>query len=145
MKPWMFLTAVLLIVATSAEAQIYKWVDAQGQTHYSDKKPPAQGVEEVAVEINTYQSVSYKTLAQDAGNTLKLYATSWCGYCKQARQYLKSQGIDYVEYDVEHDEKAKLEFQAMGATGVPVLVLGDRQMKGFSEQAFEAFYQAANQ
>lgn len=32
---------LLLLAASSAQAQIYKWVDANGQTHYSEKKEEA--------------------------------------------------------------------------------------------------------
>ncbi len=33
--------AVLLIASTTSHAQIYKWVDANGRTHYSEKKEHA--------------------------------------------------------------------------------------------------------
>lgn len=49
-------TVALLALATPALAgQFYKWVDAQGTTHY-DVKPPAAGVK--SREVRTYNSAS---------------------------------------------------------------------------------------
>lgn len=40
----------LLVFATALQAEkIYKWVDENGQIHYSSKKPPGQEVETVKV------------------------------------------------------------------------------------------------
>lgn len=36
------LTALLLITSTSSTAKLYRWVDADGNVHYSDKIPPSQ-------------------------------------------------------------------------------------------------------
>lgn len=34
--------AGLLLIATSAQGQLYKWVDESGKVHYSDTPPPAK-------------------------------------------------------------------------------------------------------
>lgn len=41
------LAILLLIWSTSAVSGIYKWIDANGQVHYSDKKLPQTNVTEV--------------------------------------------------------------------------------------------------
>jgi hypothetical protein len=38
--------AILLAVSSWASAQMYKWVDAEGNVHYSDQPPPSQGVKQ---------------------------------------------------------------------------------------------------
>lgn len=38
----------LLLVAASAEARVYKWVDENGEVHYSEATPPQQKAQEVA-------------------------------------------------------------------------------------------------
>jgi cytoskeletal protein RodZ len=43
---------VLLLVAPLATAQVYKWTDAQGTTHYSETPPPV-GTKYHQVEVNT--------------------------------------------------------------------------------------------
>lgn len=36
----------LVLLASSAEAALYRWIDANGEVHYSDKKPPGKGIKE---------------------------------------------------------------------------------------------------
>ncbi len=42
MMPRTFLLTVTLALAATASAEIYKWTDDQGNTHYSDKPPATQ-------------------------------------------------------------------------------------------------------
>ena len=48
-KKVLILVLPLLAVATLA-APIYKWVDEKGVTHYSEKPPPKQKVQEIQVQ-----------------------------------------------------------------------------------------------
>ena len=66
-----------------------------------------------------------------------MYATSWCPYCAQARDYFAKAGIAYVEHDVEKSASAKTEFRRLGGRGVPLIVVGREKMNGFSEQGLE--------
>lgn len=70
-----------------------------------------------------------------------MYATSWCPYCQQARNYFRQQGIAYTEYDIERDMEAKRRYQAFGGRGIPVIFVGKRRMNGFSISAFNRIYQ----
>jgi hypothetical protein len=70
MKTSSLVSIVILLAAASgpAHAQIYKWVDDSGRTHYSDKAPPsAKGVGTVADRVSTYTAPEAPiTLAQPA-------------------------------------------------------------------------------
>src|SRR3970282_1037191 len=66
-----------------------------------------------------------------------MYATSWCPYCAQARDYFAKAGIAYVEHDVEKSASANAEFKRLGGRGVPLIVVGREKLHGFSEQGFE--------
>ncbi|MGK9271750.1 mycoredoxin [Williamsia muralis] len=35
-----------------------------------------------------------------------MYTTTWCGYCKRLKMGLRSQGIEWVEIDIEQDPGA---------------------------------------
>ncbi len=48
------LALALLLAASTASAQVYKWVDADGVTHYTNLPPPA-GAKEVGDRMNLYQ------------------------------------------------------------------------------------------
>lgn len=50
---WIILAATLMLAAgsvTSQAAQIYKWIDAQGGTHFDAQPPSGQPVEEINVQ-----------------------------------------------------------------------------------------------
>ncbi len=42
---------LLLLQAPGAKAQIYKWVDAKGQTHYSEKKDEAGAAKTAEIKV----------------------------------------------------------------------------------------------
>lgn len=67
-----------------------------------------------------------------------MYATDWCGYCKQARQYFAENGIDYVEFDIEKDRSAKRDFDALLGSGTPLLYHGYARMVGFNQRQVDS-------
>ena len=77
----------------------------------------------------------------DREQKVVMYATSWCPYCQQARNYFREQGISYTEYDIERDAEAKQRYQAFGGRGIPVIFVGKRRMNGFSASGFNKIYQ----
>lgn len=62
-----------------------------------------------------------------------LYATEWCGYCKATRRLFETNGIRYIEHDIEKDPTALLRHQKLGGSGVPLIVVGDEVVDGFNE------------
>ncbi len=73
-------------------------------------------------------------------NSVVMYSTSWCGYCRQARRYFKSKGIKYVEHDIERSRLAKRAYDRLGGNGVPLIVVGENKMSGFSVRRFDRLY-----
>ncbi|MBK9425870.1 MAG: hypothetical protein IPN63_00155 [Gammaproteobacteria bacterium] len=71
-----------------------------------------------------------------------MYSTVRCGYCRKARAYFKANGIAYTDYDVETSNKGRQDFQRMGARGVPVILVGDKRLNGFSDSAFASLYES---
>jgi len=45
----MLLGTALMVLSHGSEARIYKWVDEDGATHYSQNKPPGRSAEELSV------------------------------------------------------------------------------------------------
>lgn len=70
-----------------------------------------------------------------------MYATSWCGYCVQAREYFAKRGVELVEYDIERDPVAKRDFDTLMGHGTPLLYYGYARVSGFNaaevQQKFE--------
>lgn len=100
--------------------------------------------QEIAAEIVSGARARYE-LQQREKEKIKvtMYATKWCGYCRAARGYFAAKDIKYVEYDIEHDRDAKAAFKRLGGKGVPLIVINNQVMRGFSEERFERFYRAS--
>jgi mycoredoxin len=66
-----------------------------------------------------------------------MYMTSWCHYCKKARDYINSQGAALTEYDIERDRYASDEMarKTGGSHGVPVVDIEGIIIRGYSPEA----------
>lgn len=75
----------------------------------------------------------------DSGAPLvvELYTTQWCPYCRKAEAFLEANGIAYLSYDIERDEAAaKRKQQLDQRKGVPLAVIGNQTIYGFSERLY---------
>lgn len=137
---------VVLILALLAQpalaGEISKWKDASGRVHYGDTPPADVAAERLSVKPNVYESQTDEHRSEPASPQKKvvMYSTVRCGYCRQARAYFKANGIAFTDYDVETSAKGQRDYRRMGARGVPVILVGDQRMDGFSESAFASLY-----
>ena len=129
---------LLLFVAIPATAQIYKWTDENGQTHFGDRSPESRAADDIADKINSLTTVSYGNAGAVTIDGVVMYSTSWCGYCKKARKYFAANNIAYRDYDIEKDRFAKSRYDRMDGRGVPVILVGDKRMNGFSVAGFKS-------
>jgi glutaredoxin-like YruB-family protein len=69
-----------------------------------------------------------------------LYSVSWCPHCREAKEYLTSHNIPFINRDVELDDSARDELiDKYKSGGVPLIVFGndEKVMKGFNREGFE--------
>ena len=64
---------------------------------------------------------------------VKMYATDWCPYCRQARAYFARHAIPYTELDIEKSPSARFEYDSIGGRGIPLILVGSERINGFSE------------
>ena len=72
-----------------------------------------------------------------------LYSTSWCGWCKTAKKFLKEKGILYVEKDFDNyqirEELFKLAktlgYDHTKLNGVPIFVINKTIIVGYNKEA----------
>lgn len=141
-----------LAIDNIAFAEIYKWKDAEGKTHFSDQPPERDGRIDIVTRhrSNAYQGRSATpavgALSSDSGANgattpaamtarVELYTTSWCPYCKQARQFFRSRGIALKDHDVEKDGGAAARKAQDSNSGVPFAVVNGTEIHGYSEVA----------
>ena len=135
--------AILIGFSSPLAAQIYTWVDDNGITQFSDMPPNTEDYSEVEVQINSYESPSISTNKNDSSsisNSVVMYSTSWCHYCQKARDYFAKSGIRYKEYDIEKSSKARAEHKKLGGGGVPVILVGNKILNGFTADSFEQIF-----
>lgn len=62
----------------------------------------------------------------------------WCTYCYQAKKYFQKNKISYCEYDMENTEQGQLLYKKHGGGAVPIILIGEYTLKGYSEQQIDA-------
>jgi glutaredoxin len=66
-------------------------------------------------------------------NEVILYTTSWCPYCKKAREFFNTRNIRFTDYDIEKDkEAAERKKQLDTRSGVPFAIINGKKIHGFS-------------
>lgn len=75
--------------------------------------------------------------------TIIVYSTPTCVYCKMAKDYFKTVGLSYTEYNVAEDDAKRDEMvQKSGQLGVPVLDIDGTILVGFNKAEVEKALQA---
>jgi glutaredoxin len=141
---------MLLAVAACtlpAAAGVYKWTDAQGRVHYSDSPPPDQEAAQVKIKVNSISGPAvvsaFKASSPAAKERVRIYTTTWCGYCKKAKAQLAARRVPFDEIDVETSDSGQREFASLGGRGVPVILIGSQRMDGFDAGRLDAMLQTA--
>lgn len=150
------------LFAGSAVADLYKWVDEDGVTHFSDTPPSTEREVETLdtpeKPISPPEAPSGNpdvspappgpaTAPRKARNpqlrpkavprSVDIYVTDWCPYCRKAIAFLRSNGVAFRAYDIEKDARAHRRMRALGGTGgVPFAVINGRKIQGYSEGAY---------
>lgn len=65
-----------------------------------------------------------------------IYTTPICPYCSNAKQLLKSKGVEYTEiglHDINSEERAELMKKTNNYRTVPQIFIGDEFIGGFDQ------------
>ena len=135
----------LLLCAGSASAQLYKWVDANGKTHFSDRPPPP-GARPAALKgkVGTSTANMPYALATAMRNfPVTMYTTKPCSACDLGRSYLKTRGIPFSEITVSTaEDEAKM--RAAGGDGnMPYFIVGNAKESGYLQSKWESMLDGA--
>ena len=65
---------------------------------------------------------------------IKMYTTSWCGYCVRAKMLLDSLGLPYEEINLDDDPRFRQRlFELTGGWTVPQIVIDGIPIGGYVE------------
>lgn len=70
-----------------------------------------------------------------------VYSTTWCGFCKMAKQYLDSKNVRFEEKNIEQDQDAYNELMKKidgNFMGVPVIDIKGDIILGFDKPKIDA-------
>ena len=66
---------------------------------------------------------------------VKVYSTKTCVYCNALKEFLNQHNIEYQNFDVGEDDRAREEMiQKTGQMGVPVIEIDDEIVIGFDKE-----------
>ncbi len=125
--------SLCIVLSSPAFPEVYKWTDAQGKIHYSDKPLDASAKPVPLKKLHTYSDSDYNYISQAlADGKVVLFSTDWCKFCDQARHHLTEYRIPFLELNVQNPSDAKRYYDSLGFRGVPVMLYADRKAQGFS-------------
>jgi len=137
----------LLMIAEAAAAQVYKWKDEHGATHYGDTPPPR--VKSDLLDTGTPVPARAPVLPYELARAVQaapvvLYTTARCDGCDQGRALLRARGIPFSERTVNTGEdQQQLERANGGKSELPLLLVGSRRIAGFQAAAWQDALSAA--
>jgi len=147
MKSWM-LFPVLMLACIAAQADVYRWVDADGKVHYSDQPPPANikqlEMKKAAGGKATDAPLPYSLQLAVKNFPVTLYSSACGDGCTRARQLLEKRGIPHAQADAT-DPTVQEELKKLtgGTIEVPVLKVGRDTLRGFEEGRWNTALDAA--
>lgn len=130
-----------------AAAAVYKWTDAEGRIHYSDSPPPDRKAAQVKIKVNSISGPAVVSTLKGgppaAKERVRIYTTTWCGYCKKAKAQLAARRVAFDEIDVEASDSGRREFASLGGRGVPMILVGAQRMDGYDAGRLDAMLHSA--
>tara|TARA_Y100001001_G_C7893519_1_gene269059 strand:+ start:444 stop:680 length:237 start_codon:yes stop_codon:yes gene_type:complete len=65
---------------------------------------------------------------------IKIYSTSWCGYCRNAKRLLDERGLSYDEIDIEEIGWSRDDlYDLTGGRTVPQIVINEKPVGGYDD------------
>ncbi len=65
---------------------------------------------------------------------VKMYVTTWCPYCEQAKRLLRSLDVSWSETNIEEEGLSRAELaQLTGGFTVPQIVINGKSIGGFDD------------
>jgi glutaredoxin len=148
------LLALAAVTVLPALAQ-YKVVRPDGSVTYTDRPPVDANARVTALSRSAAQQAALQAAAGgDVSLPLELrqpvsrypvvlYTTVDCPPCDSGRKLLQQRGIPYTEKRVATEEDALALERAVGGRTVPALNVGPQPLRGYSENDWTAFLDAA--
>jgi glutaredoxin len=143
-------TGLLALAALPAHA-VYKVIGPDGKVTYTDTPPPA-GSENKVKPLSVSSGGGAPSLAglpvelrqAVSQYPVTLYTTPGCRPCDNGRQLLQQRGIPFAERIAGSSSADQTAMQRLtGGTTLPVLTIGQQQLKGLTPSEWHSYLDAA--
>ncbi|HYA19157.1 MAG TPA: glutaredoxin family protein [Burkholderiales bacterium] len=140
MRTWFLLAPCLLLLTGSVNAaQLYRWLDSDGNVQYTDLPPPsgATDIEQkrISTDIADDDGMSYAVREAVKNFPVTLFVTDCGNLCAKARALLTTRGVPFTEKNPEQHQADSVALKELiGSLEVPVLKVGNTVLKGYLEE-----------
>lgn len=111
------------------------WTDSQGHKIYSDRSPEKARQEQSRIrhQMECLEGVTeiYSGPTTAGSGRVVLLTARWCTSSNSARAYLRKNGINFVEYDIDRHRAGRVLYKQLPRRAVPAIVAGNQRMFGF--------------
>ena len=139
-KLLLFSTVLVMIMVQASFAEFYTWEDEHGVAHITDFPPPAhlkgQNVQRHAEGDPADKSEQY-TPQKGKAPVIELYTKNDCPDCEKAKEFLRTNGLVFTEYNMDEDETAVSRRKDIDESeDVPFAIINRIQVYGFTEAIY---------
>lgn len=142
-----FTLATALLLASVPAWALYKVVGPNGEITYTDRPPvdakKAQPVKVAGDSGPSTDGLPYQLQQLVSRYPVVLYSNSRCSPCDAGRQLLTRRGIPFTEKTVNSNEDLKAYSALSGTDQLPLLKIGNQQLRGYAEQEWSEYLTAA--
>jgi alkyl hydroperoxide reductase subunit F len=64
---------------------------------------------------------------------IEVYSKDWCPYCKKAKAFLKSKGLEFEEIDIEKGDNYEVMQKRTDRKKVPQIIINDQSLGGYDD------------
>lgn len=135
----------------ASSQQIYRIVTPDGRVTFSDR-PPADAAAKAGsapvtpsagTAASDTASLPFELRQAAAAYPVTLYTGPECPPCQSARAMLTTRGIPFAEKTVTTNEDIEALRRLAGSPTLPVATIGGQQLRGYSEQEWGQYLDAA--
>jgi glutaredoxin len=145
------IAAAAMLVAATAGAQMYRWVDKDGKVYYTDTPPPGatksvQKRSSTPAPTDTGPAAPYAVQQAMKNFPVVVYTASNCGQpCTDGKALLAARGVPYREIAVGPDTAMSVDElkKVAGSDSVPVMMVGRSPTRGFEPEMWHSALDAA--
>ena len=141
--------AGLLAAGLGHTQTVYRIVGADGRVTFSDKPPASAEQGKVTTAgVGGAAGASVASLPFELRQVVgrypvTLYTSADCGPCGAGRAMLNARGVPFAERTVSTAEDVAALQRISGETSLPFLTVGGQRIKGFSDQEWSQYLDAA--